>query len=293
MQRTFIIGDKWLYYKIYSGQKTADMILADVIYPVSKRLISEQLIDSWFFIRYNDKQNHIRWRLHLKEKSSIGEIVKIIFHACNLHLENGHIYRVQIDTYKREIERYGKNSIELSENLFWHDSNMIVSALSLFESYEDDKTCWLFSIRAIDQLLMDFKFVTQQKYDLLNNLANNFGKEFNINSPLIIQLSNKYRKEKKTIFAIMNRSKDSHSPYKPLFELLRVKSKNTTDIVTDILILDKNNKLQIPLNNLLDSYIHMLMNRLFRSKQRLHEMVIYGFLFRYYRTELAREKYNN
>ena len=39
------------------------------------------------------------------------------------------------------------------------------------------------------------------------------------------------------------------------------------------------------------SIIHMTMNRLFRSKNRLYEMVIYDFLFRYYQSALARIKY--
>ena len=42
---------------------------------------------------------------------------------------------------------------------------------------------------------------------------------------------------------------------------------------------------------LMGSYIHMLINRLFKSKQRLHEMVIYDFLFRYYKSEIAKKKY--
>lgn len=292
MQRTFITGDKWLYYKIYSGQKTADMILTDIINPVCKQLISEQLIDSWFFIRYADPKNHVRWRLHFNDTKNIGEVIESVSEACKPYIDSGYIPKIQTDTYKRELERYGINLIQIAETLFWHDSVMIVEMLELIEGDEGEKTRWMFSLRAIDQLLTDFKFTTQQKFDLLNTLAENFGNEFNINSPLIIQLSNKYRKEKNGIFDIMNRSKDNHSPYLPLFELLKVKSENSSAVISEIININNDNKLQLPLNNLLGSYIHMLMNRLFRSKQRLHEMVVYGFLFRYYRTELAREKYN-
>jgi len=39
------------------------------------------------------------------------------------------------------------------------------------------------------------------------------------------------------------------------------------------------------------SYSHMMVNRLFKSKQRLHEMVLYDFLHRYYKSEIARQKY--
>ncbi|WP_392348660.1 lantibiotic dehydratase C-terminal domain-containing protein [uncultured Polaribacter sp.] len=51
-QRTFVIGDKWLYYKIYCGVKTADMLLLEVIKPLTEQLIEEKIIDKWFFIGY-------------------------------------------------------------------------------------------------------------------------------------------------------------------------------------------------------------------------------------------------
>ncbi len=36
----------------------------------------------------------------------------------------------------------------------------------------------------------------------------------------------------------------------------------------------------------------MTMNRIFKSKQRVHEMVIYDFLYRYYSSNIAKMKYS-
>ncbi len=291
MQRTFITGDKWLYYKLYSGTKTADMLLADVVYPVSNKLYNNRIIDKWFFIRYADPKPHLRWRLCLSETKMLGDDITEIFNACDKYLKNGLIYKVQTDTYKRELERYGTNTIELSETLFHHDSVMIVKMLDLIEGDEGERVRWMFALRAIDELLDSFNYSTNDKFVLLETLAMNFGREFNLNSGLIQQLSNKYRKEKKYIFDFMNREKDENSDYKELFDLLSEKSENTKRTVSKILQIQREGNLQVPLDNLLSSYIHMLMNRLFRSNQRLHEMVLYGFLFRFYRSELAKEKY--
>lgn len=293
MQRTFFAGDKWLYYKIYSGQKTADLILIEIINTVSEQLYAEKLIDKWFFIRYADPKIHTRWRLKLNGEKKIGKVIETVFEACKPYTDSGHIHKIQIDTYKRELERYGTNSMELAETLFWYDSVMIVSMLEQIEGDEGEKIRWLFSMRAIDQLLADFNYSTQQKLDLISVLAENFGKEFSLDSSLILQLSNKYRDEKKVIFDFLNRENDKESPYMPLFELLDIKSQKSQRIISEIISLKLNNQLEIPIDNLLSSLIHMIMNRLFRSKQRLHEMVIYGFLFRYYRSEIAKEKYNN
>lgn len=36
----------------------------------------------------------------------------------------------------------------------------------------------------------------------------------------------------------------------------------------------------------------MTLNWLFRSKNRMHELILYDFMFRYYTSEIAKEKYN-
>lgn len=292
MQRNFIIGDKWVYYKIYCGYKTSDMILTEFIGPISNGLIDKGLIDKWFFIRYNDPKFHIRWRLHTNTNKNIGNIIESIFHMANSYLTTGQIHDIKIDTYKRELERYGSKSMELSENIFCFDSQMIANVISLLDGNEGEKIRWLFSMRAIDQLLIDFKYHIESRFELLTLLANNFGNEFNLDSQLIIQLSNKYRKEKKGIFEFMNRNNDHSSEYLPLFNLLKNKSNTSIKSIKELIHLNDTNNLEVNMNDLLSSYIHMLMNRLFRSNQRLHELVIYGFLFRYYRSEIARKKYS-
>ncbi len=40
---------------------------------------------------------------------------------------------------------------------------------------------------------------------------------------------------------------------------------------------------------LVSSYVHMTINRMFRNKQRLHELVIYDFLRKKYTNDLARK----
>ncbi|MCP5106131.1 MAG: hypothetical protein GY950_22285 [bacterium] len=79
----------------------------------------------------------------------------------------------------------------------------------------------------------------------------------------------------------------------PLFQMIDFKSRAVRPIVTEILKL-YNNKEPNPfmLNDLMGSYSHMMINRLFKSKQRLHEMTLYDFLHRYYKSEIARRKYS-
>lgn len=44
------------------------------------------------------------------------------------------------------------------------------------------------------------------------------------------------------------------------------------------------------LNNYLWSIIHMVNNRIFRTQQRMHELIIYSFLAIFYKSFLSRQK---
>ena len=51
---------------------------------------------------------------------------------------------------------------------------------------------------------------------------------------------------------------------------------------------------EIPIDKLsISSYLHMEMNRLFTSNNRLNEMVVYNYLTRYYKSEIAKAKSQN
>jgi thiopeptide-type bacteriocin biosynthesis protein len=291
MKRTFICGDKWLYYKIYCGTKTADYILTETIKPITEILLSKGLIDSWFYIRYYDSDNHLRWRLKIKNKNVIGEVINSINESFYKYIENRQIHNIQIDTYKREVERYGINSIEFSEELFYYESKMIASFLDLIDGEEGEEIRWLFSMKAVDQMLTDFRLDYESKFSLLEMMAFSFEKEFNADSNLIKQLSEKYRSKKKRIWDFLTTDL-AETEYEELKTLIETKSSESYTVVNEILSIKNKKELQIDFENLLSSYIHMLMNRLFRANQRLHEMVIYGFLTRFYKTVIARKKYN-
>jgi len=293
MQRTFIIGDKWLYLKLYTGLKTADTLITALIGSLSSSFIDDNLAEKWFFLRYNDPQFHLRWRISITDPEKIGTIITRVNKAIVPYLDNDMIYKVQVDTYKREIERYGSNSIGILEQLFWHNSMLVCNYLSQIQEGEDEKNRWLFSMRTIDSFLNLFNYELDEKLRLLTIMANSYGKEFNIDSALISQLSDRYRANKKDIFNFMSLNFNDANAYEALLKVQHQLNIRSTKGVNEILKLEIDKQLAVSIDNLLISYIHMFMNRLFRSKQRLHEMVIYGFLFRYYRSQLAQSKHSN
>lgn len=293
VQRTFILGDEWLYYKFYTGPKTADIILTRMVKPLAEHLLESGAIDKWFFIRYADPKIHTRVRFHVTNPQALLETIRLVNAQTKEFIKQDLIWKIQVDSYQREIERYGIRSMEMGETLFFHDSRMIVEMLDMIEGDEGERIRWLFSLRAVDSLLSDFQYSMEEKYDLVTRLRENFGSEFGMNRSLKDQLEKKFRADRKEINDLLNPSTDQDSVMLPLFDLIAQKSRDGQPIVEEILKL-YNNKEPNPflLNDLMASYSHMMINRMFKSKQRMHEMVMYDFLHRYYKSELARIKYS-
>ncbi len=78
--------------------------------------------------------------------------------------------------------------------------------------------------------------------------------------------------------------------YAPLLDLLAQHQHQAQGTANDILTVAQKGQLQMPLNHLMSSFIHMSMNRLFRAKNRVHELVCYDYLYRYYKSAIARSQ---
>lgn len=286
MKRDFIIGSEWLFYKVYCGYTTADELLKNIIGPLSASMIQQKLVDNWFFIRYADPNPHIRWRLHFADLSHLGEVELTVARTLQPYLDAKLINKIQTDTYKREIERYGEPTMELCETLFGLDSEMVTAMLTMTETLPDKELYrWLFSLKAIDSLLDTFDYDLESKHALAKSIADGFGKEFGINEPVIQQFSDKYRSYKKQIFSFLQ-EKDNNA--KSLYLTIETKKAKTSPLVIQFQALCPNRQ---RLDEIMRSLIHMTMNRIFIAQQRKHEVVLYGFLERYYRSEIAKEKY--
>jgi thiopeptide-type bacteriocin biosynthesis protein len=292
VQRDFIIGDEWLYFKFYCGPKTADIVLTRLVKTLAHQLLTTGDIDKWFFIRYGDPKQHIRVRFHVKTPQALLKTVMAVNNMAKPFIQQDLIWKIQVDTYQREIERYGTRSMDMSETIFFYDSRMIVDMLDMIEGDDGDRIRWLFGLRAVDNLLEDFGYSMEEKYEQVTRLRENFGMEFGMNRSLKQQLEKKFRQDRGEITDLLNHTNDEENQMFPLFELIDRKSRDSKPIAEKILTM-YDNKTPNPflLHDLMASFSHMLVNRLFKSKQRMQEMVLYDFLHRYYKSEIGRRKY--
>lgn len=276
MKRDFCIGSEWLYYKIYTGVTTADHILLEKLYPIILELNEKKLILKWFFIRYKDTDDHLRIRFLLSKPNSLTEVIAKIYPILNILLEQNTVWKIQTDTYQKEIERYGEKTIEESETLFWQDSEMIVQYIFLKSNFEKAEIQLLFSFLAIDQFLNSFSQSNTDKLLLMDDLQLSFKKEFDADKVLKKEMDKQYRDLFPAIEGFL--SGLSADKYSEIFKLIQDKQIQNLKIVPLI-----KEKLQIPLSSFLSSNIHMMINRQYTSKQRNYELIIYDHLYRYYK----------
>jgi lantibiotic biosynthesis protein len=290
VERNFSIGSEWLYYKFYSGIKTADKLLAEVIRPLTEQLLEKKLIDHFFFIRYSDPDIHIRLRFHISDPKNLGPVILAVNKSINSYLEMSLITKIQTDTYKRELERYGANTIEAAEQFFYIDSIATLNLLDLIDGEEGEDIRWQFAVRSIDELLTGFGYTSAEKLNLLESLKSSFIQEHGGSKELKLQLDSKFRNVRKKVEDILDRTIDNEREILPLIELLEWKKEQLAPVVSTILEHRDKGKLQIRLNDLMASYIHMMLNRIFKARQRTFELVVYDLLYRNYKSLAGREK---
>jgi thiopeptide-type bacteriocin biosynthesis protein len=190
-----------------------------------------------------------------------------------------------VATYQPEFERYGAASMQCCEELFYYDSEAFIDFLNHPQPYGGDQSRWLYAMASTDRLLNDFKFSIEGKKDLLYRLNKSFGNEFAKNKHLAQQLSERYRKYRSMITGLLDNEIEPWDK-KSLPGILEKRTKASQEDVKAILDLYETDKMDVLIEDLLSSLIHMSMNRIFRNNNRLHEMVLYDFLFRYYKSTL-------
>lgn len=281
--RSFALGSEWIYLKLYCGQKWADSLLCDIIRPMIDELRKEGLIEKFFFVRYNDPDFHIRLRFlskPYKASAFVAQVIGAVNAFCGNSVINGTIYRVQYDTYEREIERYGAKNMECSESIFHVDSMAVMEILKACGGQEDIKA--LYATALIDQIFEAFGIDIVQRQELTSSWSDSFRMEFSIGSESLFLLDQRYRKWRKSVSEILN---GIHPSIKEFENTLKMRKDMLHKCAQGYIHSETND-----LFTLLANISHMSMNRLFFSEQRMNEMMIYFFLSKHYRSEIAIRK---
>lgn len=294
IRRSFAPGSEWLFVKLYTGQATSDQILTEAIAPIVRDLGRELGRDApWFFLRYGDPHWHIRFRVRGEPGWLYGEVMPRLAAATHAMLDDGRMWRMQLDTYEREIERYGGAvGIELAERLFAADSACTIDILGMLDGDAGNDARWRLALRGIDQLFDDLGIDLATRLGVMRRVRDGFAREHRAETSIGFQrgLGDKYRKERGPLAQLLDRTRDADSDLAPGLERIAARSAASAPIVAELRAAEQRGELTLPILELVPSYIHMNVNRLIRSAQRAHELVLYDLLVRLYESQVARAK---
>ena len=275
------IIDNWLYIKLYSGRQILDTLLLEKLYPLIKDFKANGLINKWFFIRYSDPYYHLRLRIYIEKKENKEQILGTLMYHLHADIISQEIWRIQLENYIPEIDRYGLKTIGLCEDYFFFDSELLIEINKEIRNSNDLDLRWLIAIRLINDFMLQQNLEPDKIINFLKFLISSYG---NTVSEFKKQLSIKYRLERKRIENILNGTLRFSSK---LESLLFLKVANTNKIVFSILNSEEKNK-----NIILSSLVHMTLNRHFINDINNSEKSVYELLYLHYRSKLARTDSN-
>jgi thiopeptide-type bacteriocin biosynthesis protein len=271
IQRSFTLGSEWIYIKLYCGIGTGNKILSGIHHDLITNLLNEGIIDKWFFIRYKDPDFHLRIRFHVTDLSNIGQIIARINEACQQFVNDKFIWKIDYSTYERELERYSWDFIEKAETIFFADSETAVNAI---RNDDPEYADWYKIFLSIQGYYDAFDFDLDERLSIMTNIYNGFFKEFGSPKTLNKEINKKFENNYKQLYQFIE-----NKEYEKAFSIFDVRNNIIKETVGN---LGKNEKYR-----LIDSLIHMTVNRLVESNPRLHELIVYGLLMKYFKKQVG------
>jgi thiopeptide-type bacteriocin biosynthesis protein len=287
VQRTFAPGSEWLYLKIYTGTATADRILTDTLGPVIDRLRQDGVVDQWFFLRYSDPEHHLRLRLHGDPSSLRDHALPALTDAVTSLIEDSMVSKLALDTYHREIERYGgDDGIELAEQIHAADSDAVLKVLGMLDGDDVADARWKLCLYATDRLLADAGLDIQQRRDWAKEGASGYRAEYPNAHNLDSGIGGRWRSDRAELTALLDDTTDH--VYESERQVFRQRSEQIVPLLAELTDRGGRGMLTQPIEHLLRSFNHLNAIRLLRSAARTHELILLSFLDRHYASQLAR-----
>jgi thiopeptide-type bacteriocin biosynthesis protein len=196
------------------------------------------------------------------------------------------VHRVELDTYGREIDRYGgSEGILLAERIFHADSEAVLGIVDTLTGDEGAQARWQLAMLGIVRLLGDLGLGPEEWLTLLHELRRDFAGRFQADPRLVRQLGQRYRQVRPALERLLATSAehapiDEAHPLAPGLALLARRSAAIALAAAELHELARAGRLTHPVTRLAMSYVHMFANRLLRTSALAQELVIYDFLVR-------------
>lgn len=262
VESVFPPGSEWLTAKLYTGKATADTVLREVVAPLVAE--TRDAADLWFFLRYADPEHHLRVRFH-------GDVLDKLHARVRPLLDDGRVSRVVLDTYRREVARYGgPEGIVVAERVFRHDSDAVLAIVLAAEGDAGLGIRWRAAVLGVDGLLADGGMDVPTRRAAVRRWRDGLVAEQGGTGDNAKRHAGKlFRTEREGLARLMAGTPEDRAEAAVLAALAA-----RSEAIQPLLGSTR--------EDILGSLCHMHVNRLLRGAQRTQELVVYDLLDRLY-----------
>jgi len=264
-------GSEWLFVKLYCTNTLQEDLIAYPLRTFTAEVLSAGLVREWFFIRYNDPDRHIRFRLRGEPEHLVGQLLPRLCAWATALMAEGMCSRFVFDTYDREVERYGGMAgIQVAESVFSVDSSTVSELIYLLQERVLQLDRIALAVLSIDNLLASLGLTEAARLQWLRQYVTSRN-----------EVGQEYRQRKALLRSLL------HDPHRLLNEpggvsivqAFALQRTALAPISARLLELAERGELNQTLDLLYNSFVHIHCNRLFNSDQSAERRVL-GLLLR-------------
>ena len=123
-------GSDWMFVKLYCPSDLETELLSGPVRAFARDVAGEGFTD-WFFIRYSDPRRHIRLRFRGEPARLLADLLPRVTAWATDLISSGVCQRFSIDTYDRELDRFGgSHGLAAAEDFFCADSAAVSDLLA-------------------------------------------------------------------------------------------------------------------------------------------------------------------
>jgi thiopeptide-type bacteriocin biosynthesis protein len=288
------VGDEWLYFRIRLGPHAADALLLDYLSSVIAALQKAGDIEEWFFVRYADPFPHLRVRMRGKPAQLLSRALPALTAGLRSAAAAGINADLRLDSYRPELRRYGGvSAMRCCERLFYASSLIVIDALQYAsDNGVDHDPDWRMTFGCVStQLLLDCLMPNDDsRLEMLGRIAANAVAEGLTATDTLMSRRRAFaqalRPQRRELMAALF---DDAPEWLFVRHSAVVHLSKARAAISELQCLSRDGRLTTAYDNIVQSLLHMHLNRVFADEPRQHERVVYDFLHQLNRSRLAKQ----
>jgi thiopeptide-type bacteriocin biosynthesis protein len=279
VQRMRFPGQGVIYLKLY-GPVTFQNDLLFALH----QLLEECDSPGWFFVRYQDPEDHLRVRILSGEAGPVDRFSR----EAQRYADHGFLQRWCIDTYEPEFERYGGEAgLTVCEEIFCLETRAVLELLTLKPALPIEEL----ALCSTDSLLEGLGISTKDRYHLYRSLKESHLQDIGqAGKEKIQQWRREFGQARPRLWQVMSWfhgvTTGSEPPAEQLGGWNRDFRTRLSPPAQALRELEQRHELLYPLSHVASSLIHMHANRLALSQDQEQRLIHFLHAmydgFRYY-----------